>query len=63
MQSREHLAQNVALARAFAPMTAAEQAALVSRTKPGAGDGRFEPFKSTQEFDGPHHKRQHGFPA
>jgi hypothetical protein len=26
-----------------------------------AGDGRFERFKSTKEFDGPHHRRQHGF--
>ena len=63
MQSLEHLAQNVALARGFVPMNPEEQAALVGRAKDGARDGRFEPFKSTQEFDGPHHKKQHGFPA
>jgi len=26
-----------------------------------AGDGRIELFKSTQLFDGPHHRKQHGF--
>jgi len=26
-----------------------------------AGDGRFERFKSTSEFEGPHHRKQHGF--
>jgi aryl-alcohol dehydrogenase-like predicted oxidoreductase len=60
MQTRNHLAQNVALARHFKPMSAAEQAALVARAENGAADGRYEPFKSTQEFDGPHHRRQHG---
>jgi uncharacterized protein len=63
MQSRENLDQNIALAREFSPMTPAEQAALVARAREAAGDGRFEPFKSTQEFDGPYHKRQHGFPV
>jgi hypothetical protein len=28
-----------------------------------AGDGRFELFKSSQNFDGPHHRKQHGFTA
>jgi hypothetical protein len=46
-------------------MTADEQAALVARTAPLAADGRLEPFKTTTEFEGPHHKRQHqaGTPA
>ena len=26
-----------------------------------AGDGRFELFKSSKEFDGPVHRKQHGF--
>lgn len=63
IQSLTDLAQNVALARGFKPMTEAEQAALVSRAKEAAADGRYEIFKSTQIFDGPHHLRQHGFPA
>ncbi len=59
IQSLENLAQNVALARGFKPMTGAEQAALVLRAKEAAADGRYEISKSTQLFDGPHHLRQH----
>jgi hypothetical protein len=28
---------------------------------PEGGDGRHELFKSTKVFDGPHHRKQHGF--
>ena len=40
-----------------------EQKALTDRVKDVAGDGRFELFKSTQMFDGPVHRKQHGFTA
>ena len=59
--SMEQLKQNVALARDFTPMTPAEQTALVARVRDVATDGRFELFKSSQMFDGPVHRRQHGF--
>jgi hypothetical protein len=29
--------------------------------KPHAGDGRHERFKSTIDFDGVYHRKQHGF--
>jgi aryl-alcohol dehydrogenase-like predicted oxidoreductase len=61
MATMEHLQQNVAMARNFKPLSDAEQAALVEKVKPFATDGRFEQFKSTQNFDGPVHRRQHGF--
>ena len=61
MTTMEHLKQNIALARGFTPMSESEQAALAERVKPFATDGRFEQFKSTQNFDGPVHRRQHGF--
>jgi aryl-alcohol dehydrogenase-like predicted oxidoreductase len=61
MTTMEQLQQNVALARAFTPMSNTEQAALAERVRPFATDGRFEQFKSTQNFDGPVHRRQHGF--
>jgi hypothetical protein len=57
------LKQNVALARDFKPMSDAEKTALLDRVRDVAGDGRFELFKSSQTFDGPHHRRQHGFNA
>jgi predicted aldo/keto reductase-like oxidoreductase len=59
----EELAQNVKLARGFVPMSEPERAALVARARELASDGRLEPFKSTQNFDGPHHQKQHGFRA
>jgi uncharacterized protein len=63
MTTMEHLKANVALARSFETMTDAEQSALADRVRPFATDGRFEQFKSTQNFDGPVHRRQHGFTA
>ena len=63
MTTMEQLQQNVALARDFTPLSEAEQNALAARVKDVATDGRFELFKSTQTFDGPHHRKQHGFPA
>ena len=62
LRTLEQLRAAVALARAFTPMSEAEQAALVARIAPEAGDGRYELFKSTQAFDGPVHREQHGFP-
>jgi aryl-alcohol dehydrogenase-like predicted oxidoreductase len=63
MTTMEHLQQNVALARNFKPLSEGEQSTLAERVKPVATDGRFEQFKSTQNFDGPVHRRQHGFRA
>jgi predicted aldo/keto reductase-like oxidoreductase len=59
----EHLKQATALARTFRPLADDEKARLVARVKDVAGDGRFELFKSSQSFDGPYHRRQHGFTA
>jgi aryl-alcohol dehydrogenase-like predicted oxidoreductase len=61
INSMAQLKQDVALARAFKPMPAAESKALMSRVADVAGDGRHELFKSTKNYDGPHHRKQHGF--
>lgn len=47
--------------RNFEPMSDAEQEVLLQRVRTEAGDGRYETFKSTNEFDGPHHRKQHEF--
>lgn len=60
MSSRDILHQNVELARSFTPMTADEQVALMERTKPFAVAGEFEPFKSTNGYDGPVGRKIHG---
>jgi predicted aldo/keto reductase-like oxidoreductase len=51
----------VKVARGFTVMPEDEQTALMDRVKVEAGDGRYETFKSTNEHDGPHHRRQHEF--
>lgn len=59
--SMEILKQNVAVARNFKPMEGEELQKLLAKVKPHAGDGRHERFKSTIDFDGPYHRKQHGF--
>ena len=62
MRSMADLEQNLAIAQDFIPMDISEQEALLAEVKDVAGDGRFERFKSSKQFDGPHHRKQHGFP-
>ena len=59
--SADQLRQNIAVARDFKPMEGSEKEQLMARTREGASDGRFELFKSTNMFDGPVHRKQHGF--
>ncbi len=59
--SQQDLKQDLAIARDFRPLSSSAMGALAARAKPWAGDGRCEQFKSTQNFDGPHHRRQHDF--
>ncbi len=55
------LAENAKLLKSFVTMGTQEQDALKDRVRDVAGDGRFELFKSTSNFEGPHHLKQHGF--
>ena len=57
----DQLKADLAMARNFKPMTTAEMNALRDRVREHGADGRHELFKSTQFFDGPHHRKQHGF--
>jgi aryl-alcohol dehydrogenase-like predicted oxidoreductase len=59
--SMDILQRNLAIARAFRPLQAEELQRLLAKVKPHAGDGRHERFKSTIDFDGPYHRKQHGF--
>ena len=63
INTMEQLKQDLALVRNFKPLTAAQMTALENRVKDDASDGRFELYKSTSLFDGPHHRKQHGFPV
>ncbi len=61
MDSMEVLKKNIAIARNFKPIEGDELQKLLAKVKPHAGDGRHERFKSTIDFDGPYHRKQHGF--
>lgn len=61
IDSEKVLDQNLAIVRNFKPMTTEEREAVELQTAKMAGDGRYELFKSSKQFDGPVHRKQHGF--
>lgn len=61
IRSMEELMADIEIGRNFKPMSDETKAVLLSSVADVAGDGRYERFKSTQQFDGPHHRKQHGF--
>ena len=63
INSMEQLKQDLAIARGYKPLSDAEKSSLIAKVRDVAGDGRHELFKSSQQFEGPYHKKQHGFAA
>lgn len=61
IDSEKVLDQNLKIVREFKPLTPEERARIETSTITVAGDGRFELFKSSKKFDGPVHRKQHGF--
>lgn len=61
IMSRKDLQQDLGVARNFKPMPKADMDKLLASTAKEGGDGRHELFKSSQQFDGPYHRVQHGF--
>lgn len=61
--SMDELRAEIGIARNFKPMSDGQRAAATAQAAAEGGDGRHELFKSTQQFDGMHHQRQHGFAA
>lgn len=60
MSDSKVLHKNVALAASFKPMPAEQQVDLLARTEKSASTGEYEPFKSTNGFDGPVGRKLHG---
>lgn len=61
IDSEKVLDQNLKIVREFHPLDAAERERIEKQTVSLAGDGRYELFKSSKDFDGPVHRKQHGF--
>src|SRR3954454_25198991 len=59
--SEQVLDQNLKIVREFTPLSPDERARIEQSTLQVAGDGRYELFKSSKVFDGPVHRKQHGF--
>jgi predicted aldo/keto reductase-like oxidoreductase len=52
MENLEVLRKNLDIVRRFEPYSDEQRRALLARTEPAAKDGKFEPFKTSQKFDG-----------
>lgn len=61
LRNDQDLDQALGVARNFTPLSDAEQQQLLSKVSDAAADGRHELFKTSKQFDGPHHRKQHGF--
>ena len=61
IDSEAVLDQNLKIVRQFRPLDDEERRTIERRTLALAGDGRYELFKSSKAFDGPVHRKQHGF--
>ncbi len=59
--SMKDLQQSLKIGRGFKPLSDSDKERLISMTAGDGADGRHELFKSSQRFDGPHHRKQHGF--
>ncbi len=60
MDSEQILNANVGFAKAFRPMSKTQQAKLLDKTREAGLTGKFEPFKTPPNFDGPIGRKLHG---
>jgi len=60
IDSLEVLEQNLAIARAFVPMSPDEMKALREKVRAHADKGTYEPYKETRKHEGPIGRAQHG---
>lgn len=58
----EQLEADLKIAEDFKPLSDREKAEIEALSRPEAGDGRHELFKSTRVFDGPVYRKMHGLP-
>lgn len=61
IESMDQLRQNISIAKRFKPMSPQERQALLALVALVAGDGRYERYKTTADFDGMAGKKAHHF--
>jgi uncharacterized protein len=62
METIEVLQQNLKVAQGFKPLSEAAMQAIRDQVKQLAGDGRFEPYKTSLKFDNPEARLAHNYP-
>jgi aryl-alcohol dehydrogenase-like predicted oxidoreductase len=62
MERMEILEQNLAVAQGFQPLSPDQMQSLRDRCKTVSGDGRFELYKMSLQFDNPEARLAHGYP-
>ncbi len=62
IDSLEILEENLAVARDLRPFSEEERADLLARSAPASADGRFEPFKTTRNYDANEGRVAHSYP-
>jgi hypothetical protein len=60
IDTERFLEENARLAQVFKPMSQTEQTKVLDTTRKAALTGRFEPFKTPPNFDGPVGRKLHG---
>jgi predicted aldo/keto reductase-like oxidoreductase len=63
IDSLEILRKNLEIARSFKPMAVDERIAYEGICAKFAGDGRYELYKTSIQYEGPPGREQHGFPS
>jgi hypothetical protein len=63
IDSMRVLKQDIRIASGFTAMKRQEMAALRREAARWAGDGRYELYKTTAQYDGDEGRRQHGIPT
>ena len=61
LRNERDLNQALDVGRDFQPLTTEQQNVILQKVKLVAGDGRHELFKTSKNFDGSYHRKQHGF--
>jgi hypothetical protein len=62
METMDVLKQNLRIAQGFMPYSDAEMQEIRDQVKQLAGDGRFEPYKTSLKFDNPEARLAHNYP-